>query len=118
MTGRHRGGPTALEVAYDDHVDGHVPQAIHEELRDGSTVVWTVDGDLHQADLCNGVVNGRTASAPTTTPTALSTTTTVPSGTLPETGSSNLTWSIGAVAGLLTTAGAALFAGVRRSRND
>jgi hypothetical protein len=284
------GTPTALVVSYDDHVDGHVPQTIHEELRDGSTVVWTADGDLHQengdyfnrrtfssanppfnpagayfydvtityddgatqtqgaaidvadecarstpappstvpaatdrfvlrtndydcgnsgtaafvewtltevpdghyvtansydlledgqvvdhkgasgfgdpgldslsdsvrvpanffdvvrleaasytlsvtntyedgqsdqhietlnlADLCSGVVNGRTASAPSTTPTSLSTTTTVPGGTLPETGNSNLTWSIGAVAGLLTTAGAALFAGVRRSRND
>jgi LPXTG-motif cell wall-anchored protein len=72
-------------------------------------------------EICNGRVNGQTATtvpAPTTPPTSGSTTTTVPSGTLPETGSSDLTWSIGAVAGLLTTAGAALFAGVRRSRND
>ena len=71
-------------------------------------------------DLCNGVVNGRTATTPSTTAPdeASTTTTTVPTGTLPETGASESTWMIGAVAGLLTTAGAALFAGVRRSRND
>jgi hypothetical protein len=90
---------------------------------DGATDTHIVTFNLD--DRCDGLVNGRTATVPTTTvaPTPApsspgTTTTTVPGGTLPETGSSSLTWVIGAVAGLLTTAGAALFAGVRRSRND
>jgi LPXTG-motif cell wall-anchored protein len=86
---------------------------------DGATDKHIVTINLD--DRCNGRVNGRsaTAVAAVTTPPnpGSATTTTLPDGTLPETGSSNLTWVIGAVAGLLTTAGA-LFAGVRRSRND
>jgi LPXTG-motif cell wall-anchored protein len=85
---------------------------------DGATDKHIETFDLN--DLCNGVVNGRTLTPPSTTAPdeASATTTTVPTGTLPETGASESTWMIGAVAGLLTTAGAALFAGVRRSRND
>jgi len=37
------GVPFSLDLFYDDHVDGHVPQAIHEELVEGSTVVRTRD---------------------------------------------------------------------------
>lgn len=65
---------------------------------------------LDLADLCDGRVNGAGGTTATTT--------TVPGGTLPATGSGNVTWVIGSLAGLLTTAGAALFAGARRARVD
>jgi LPXTG-motif cell wall-anchored protein len=94
--------------------------AITVTYEDGATDKHVETFDLDQ--ICDGRVNGQTAATVPATTTGPSdpgaTTTTVPRGTLPETGSSNLTWVIGAVAGLLTTAGAALFAGVRRSRND
>lgn len=88
---------------------------------DGATDKHIETFDLN--DLCNGVVNGRTATPPSTTAPATTvpagtatTTTTVPTGTLPETGASESTWIVGAIAGLLMTAGAVLFAGTRRSR--
>jgi hypothetical protein len=86
---------------------------------DGATDTHIETFDLDQ--ICDGRVNGQTASTmpATTAPSSPDATTpTVPGGTLPETGSSNLTWVIGAVGGLLTTAGAALVAGVRRPRTD
>jgi len=41
------GVPYIIELFYDDLADGHVPQAVHEELVEGSTVVRTRD-DLYQ----------------------------------------------------------------------
>lgn len=85
---------------------------------DGATDQHIVTIDLDAE--CGGVVNRRTDTTvpATAAPTAPGSTTTVPGGTLPATGSSDLTQGIGAVAGLLTTAGVALFAGIRRSRID
>lgn len=65
---------------------------------------------FHLDSLCNGRVNGVSGTiAPPTT---------APGGTLPATGSSNLTWIIGSLAGLIMTAGAVLFAGTRRTQTD
>ena len=41
------GIPFTISFYYDELADGHVPQAVHEELVEGSTVVWTRD-DLYQ----------------------------------------------------------------------
>ncbi len=43
----NNGIPFTISFSYDDLADGHVPQAVHEELVEGSTVVWTRD-DLYQ----------------------------------------------------------------------
>jgi hypothetical protein len=38
-----------ITFAYDDHVDGHVPTAVHEQISDHTGVRWTRD-ELHQQD--------------------------------------------------------------------
>ncbi|MDQ3544238.1 MAG: hypothetical protein M3431_10325 [Actinomycetota bacterium] len=63
------------------------------------------------------VATARCVAPTPTTPTTPTTTTSTSGGTLPATGG-GLTWVIGAIAGLVTTPGAALFAGTRRSRVD
>jgi hypothetical protein len=39
--------PVGIDFAYDDHVDGHVPTAVHEQISDHTGVRWTRD-ELHQ----------------------------------------------------------------------
>lgn len=149
------GTATAFDASYDDHTDGHVPQAVHQELAIGGRVVSysdaleQVDGDyfgtshfsaadfphfgpdttyvyrvtityddgVSQTNTLEFNPNALCAGAPTTT---VPPTTTSPAagGSLPATGSSEVTLIVGVLAGLLTTAGAMLFAGTRRSRID
>jgi hypothetical protein len=146
------GAATGIEVAYDDLVDGHVPQTVHEDLDAGGAIVWS-SNELHQVN--GDYFNRRQLSAgsglatfdpnlsygytliisyddgaerietvwitPSTAcaaaPPTTSPATTVPGGTLPETGTSDITWIVGAVGGLFLTAGTALFAGTRRTRS-
>ena len=41
-------GPS-ITLSYDDHVDGHVPKAVHETFEDVAQIVWSAD-ELHQVN--------------------------------------------------------------------
>ena len=103
---------------------------------DGETAVWDLPGHLFDVDELeattytlvmwvkyeDGVVESHRVSYhvvaicgqdPATTRPSASPTTTLPSGTLPQTGSS-MTWVIAAIGGLAIAAGGALLLGSRR----
>jgi LPXTG-motif cell wall-anchored protein len=41
-------GPS-ITLSYDDHVDGHVPKAVHETFEDVAQIVWSAD-EVHQVN--------------------------------------------------------------------